>query len=79
MSEGGGLECYSDSSKPKVKVLWDAMSDLLGCEEPTESNTVVLMPSKWNPKIDCDGAWRMDVEVDLGDDIFDDNVTIIDF
>ena len=22
-----------------------------------------LMPSKWNPKIDCSGAWRLDVDI----------------
>ena len=26
------------------------------------------MPSKWNPNKDCDGAWRMDVDIDLGKD-----------
>ena len=27
---------------------------------------VVLLPSKWNK--DCDGAWRMDVDIAIGDD-----------
>ncbi len=43
---------------------WDAMPELKGCEEVTESDAI-LMPRMWNPKEDCDGAWRLDVQVEL--------------
>ena len=61
--QGEVLEVEEEKSKPTVKVSWDAMSDVTGCEEKTES-CVELMPSKWNPKIDCSGAWRLDVDIE---------------
>ena len=51
---------YEDCSKPIVNVLWDAASDIEGCEEKTQSDQI-LMPSKWNR--DVEGAWRMDVDI----------------
>ena len=35
--------------------------------------SVVLMPSKWNPKNDCDGAWRLDVDIECVDTIDDES------
>ena len=33
--------------------------------------SVVLMPSEWNTKNDCDGAWRLDVDIECADNIDD--------
>ncbi len=65
--QGEVLLVYKNESKPKVKVSWDAMPDVKGCEEVTESYAI-LIPRMWNPKEDCDGAWRLDVQVELGDE-----------
>ena len=43
-----------------MNVLWDAVSDVEGCEEETQSDKI-LMPSKWNR--DVEGSWRMDVDI----------------
>ena len=58
--QGEVKEVYEDCSKPIVNVLWDAASDIEGCEEDTQSDQI-LMPSKWNR--DVEGAWRMDVDI----------------
>ena len=55
----------STKSKPKVNVLWDGMPDVDEYKNEAEEE-VVLLPSKWN--IDCDGAWRMDIDLAIGDD-----------
>ena len=65
--QGEVLQLYEDDAQPKVKVEWDAMDNVAGYEEKTESDAI-LMPSKWNPNNDCDGAWRMDVDIDLGEE-----------
>ena len=69
--QGQVLGVYDESAKPKVKVEWDAVDDVEGYEDKTESDAI-LMPSKWNPNNDCDGAWRMDVDIDLGEDEMED-------
>ena len=45
-----------------VRVLWDPMPDVGGYEEAKETDQW-LLPSKWKKEVD--GAWRMDVEVDV--------------
>ena len=60
--QGEVLQAYEGRSKPTVRVLWDPMPDVGGYEEATETDQH-LLPSKW--KKDKDGAWRMDVEVDI--------------
>ena len=64
--QGEVTEVMEERTKPTGKVLWDKMPDVLGCKEETESYAV-LMPSKWNPRNDCNGTWRLDVEVECGD------------
>ncbi|KAL7552655.1 hypothetical protein ACHAWF_015887 [Thalassiosira exigua] len=67
--QGKVIEVYENRSKPTVRVEWDAMKDVKGFEETTESD-VNLMPSKWNK--DCELAWRMDVDIAVGEGLDDD-------
>ena len=50
---------------------WDPAPDIEGFEESTISEQV-LQPSKWN-KDKKDGAWRMDVDIDVEDTIDDES------
>ena len=59
--QGEVLRAY-ESTQPMVWVLWDPMPDVGGYETAKETNQR-LLPSKW--KKDVDGAWRMDVEVEV--------------
>ena len=52
------------------EVKWDPAPDIEGCEESTMGEQK-LLPSKWN-KDNKDGAWRMDVDIELCDE-FDQN------
>ena len=61
--QGDVIEVCENRTKPTVKVRWDAMPDVEG-SEVTETEQI-LLPSKWNK--DCDGAWRMDVDIELND------------
>ena len=63
--QGEVVEVYDDRKKPTVKVLWDATPDIAGYEEQSESDQV-LLPGKWNRN--CENAWRMDVEIFVGDE-----------
>jgi hypothetical protein len=49
--------------KNKVVMEWDAAPDIEGYEESPVGEQV-LLPSKWN-KDNKDGAWRMDVEIEV--------------
>ena len=71
--QGEVLSVALGKSKPKVNVLWDAMPDVDKYKDETEEE-VVLLPSKWNK--DCNGAWRMDVDIAIGDneDDFEDQM-----
>ena len=62
--QGKVIRVY-DSKQPMVRVLWDPMPDVGGYKTAKETNQR-LLPSKW--KKDVDGAWRMDVEVEVGID-----------
>ena len=53
---------YEERRQPTVRVLWDPMPDIEGCDEAEESDQT-LLPSKWNK--DVSGAWRFDVDIDL--------------
>ncbi len=57
-----------DQKKPTVRVLWDEMPDCPGWETSQETD-VILLPTKWNK--DKEGAWRMDLPVDI-EDTYDD-------
>ena len=63
--QGEVIEVYSDRAKPTVRVLWDPTPDIEGSEETSESDQI-LLPGKWNR--DVDGAWRMDVDIAIGDE-----------
>ena len=54
----------------KVEVEWDPAPDIEGCEESMVGEQV-LLPTKWN-KDNKDGAWRMDVDIGVEDDVVDD-------
>ena len=62
--QGKVIEVYEDKPKPTVKVEWDPMPDVEGCNK-TEETDQVLLPTYW--KKDTPGAWRMDVDIDLAD------------
>ena len=64
----GEVIAVLDRKKPTVRVLWDEMADCSGWETSQESDCV-LLPSKWNK--DNEGAWRMDLPVDI-EDTYDD-------
>jgi hypothetical protein len=56
------IEVYE--KKNAVKVFWDPIQDCAGWE--TSQETVQkLPPSKWNKNVD--GAWRMDLPIELND------------
>ena len=57
-----------DRKKPAVRVLWDEMPDCTGWETSQETD-VILLPTKWNKN--KEGAWRMDLPVDI-EDTYDD-------
>ena len=63
--QGEVLEVLSNKSRPTVNVLWDVMPDVDEYANKTE-DVVELLPSKWNK--DCDGAWRMDIDLAIGDE-----------
>ena len=63
--QGEVLEVLSNKSRPTVNVLWDVMPDVDEYANKTEE-VVELLPSKWNK--DCDGAWRMDIDLAIGDE-----------
>ena len=63
--QGEVTSICANKSKPTVNVLWDAMPDVERYATATEE-AVTLLPSKWNK--DCDGAWRMDVDISIGDE-----------
>ena len=60
--QGEVVRVYENRSKPTVRVLWDPMPDVGGYEDAKEADQW-LLPSKWRK--DKDGAWRMDVELDI--------------
>ena len=49
------------SSKPKVTVKWDALTDVDGKEGMAIEGEQELLPSKWNK--DVEKAWRLDVNI----------------
>ena len=51
-----------------MRVLWDAMPDV---SMPSTEHDCVLLPSKW--KKDVEMGWRMDVNVDVTNEIDTDN------
>lgn len=63
--QGEVKRVYDNRKKPTVRVLWDAMPDCDGYEQPVETDQVLLQ-SKWNKEVD--GAWRMDIEIAIDDD-----------
>ena len=77
--QGKVLSVVEGKSKPTVRVCWDAMSDVKGSENE-ETSDYVLLPSLWNK--DKEGAWRMDVNIELRDGIvapeFDDEMLVDD-
>ena len=64
----GGVIAVLDRKKPTVRVLWDEMPDCTGWETSQETD-VILLPTKWNKN--KEGAWRMDLPVDI-EDTYDD-------
>ncbi len=57
-----------DRKKPTVRVLWDEMPDCTGWETLQETDVIPLQ-TKWNTN--KEGAWRMDLPVDI-EDTYDD-------
>jgi len=57
-----------DCKKPTVRVLWDEIPDRTGWETSQETD-VIPLPTKWNKN--KEGAWRMDLPVDI-EDTYDD-------
>ena len=55
------------NNPPTVNVQWDAMPDVEGFEESSESE-VALWEDKWRKKVRF--AWRMDLDVELYDIFF---------
>ncbi len=55
----------------KDEVDWDPAPDIEGFEESTVGKQVVL-PRKWN-KDKKDGAWRMDIDINVEDTIDDES------
>ena len=64
MVSGESGEDLQGRKKPVVMVKWDAMPDV---DEPAQRHTVTLLPSKWNK--DWKYVWRLDVDVDVYDNI----------
>jgi len=64
----GGVIVVLDRKKPTVRVLWDEMPDCTGWETSQETD-VIPLPTKWNKN--KEGAWRMDLPVDI-EDTYDD-------
>ena len=60
--QGEVIEVLDNRSKPTANVDWDPMGDVDGGDKRTTSSQV-LLPSKWNK--DREGAWRMDVAIDV--------------
>ena len=55
----------------KVQVKWDQDPDIEGCKESTIGEQS-LLPSRWN-KDNKEGARRMDVDIEVRDELDDDN------
>lgn len=58
-------------NKREFVVAWDAMPDIEGFQEESESN-VTLEESKYR-RVDVQYAWRMDIDVELFENFYDDD------
>ena len=72
--QGEVIKVYdkNKTTKPTVRVRWDPMPDVEGEDKITESD-YALLPSKW--KKDVDGAWHMDVNIEIVDNYDSDKDT----
>ena len=66
--QGEVIKVYENRSNNKVRVLWDPMPDVEGCEDYTESDQKLLQ-TKWNK--DVAYAWRMGVDIEVQDEMDD--------
>ena len=57
------IKVLPENAKPTVVVLWDPMPDVKGKEDLSNETQQVLAPHKWNK--DVEGAWRMDINVEI--------------
>jgi hypothetical protein len=64
--QGEVVEVIQNVPQPTVEVKWDPMPDIAGFEQGGITNQV-LLPTKWN-KDGKDGAWRMDVDIEVESD-----------
>jgi hypothetical protein len=63
MVPGQRIKVLLEKAKPTVVVLWDPMPDVKGKEDLSNETQQVLAPRKWNK--DVEGAWRMDINVEI--------------
>ena len=57
------IKVLPENAKPTVVVIWDPMPDVKGKEDLSDETQQVLAPRKWNK--DVEGAWRMDINVEI--------------
>ena len=60
-----------ERAKPTVMVLWDKLSDVEGKAGAVVRSEQMLLQSKWNK--DVEGAWRLDVGIEICDKNKDEN------
>ena len=68
--QGKVLEVIEGKRQPTVSVGWDPIPDSDDYNEYNESEQV-LLPTKWNK--DYEGAWQMDVDIEIENVMDDDN------
>ena len=57
----GKVICVLKNKKvPTIEVMWDPIEESI---LEVHQTCVELRDRKWNPKKDCEGAWRLDVSI----------------